>query len=70
MTTASFLRPGQLSAAAGTTHGANGMLKTPAEHHGKSVAQVILRSNVQRGVIVIPKSTNKERIEENLDNWN
>ena len=46
------------------------MLKTPAEHNGKSVAQVILRSNVQRGVIVIPKSTNKERIEENLDNWN
>lgn len=48
----------------------NEMLKKIAENHGKSVAQVILRWNVQRGVIVIPKSTNKERIEENFDIWN
>ncbi len=31
--------------------------------------QIILRWNVQRGVVVIPKSTHKERIEENFDIW-
>lgn len=35
--------------------------------HKKTVAQVILRWNVQRGVAVIPKSVHKERIEENID---
>lgn len=40
-----------------------------AENHKKSVAQVVLRWNIQRGVIVIPKSTHKERMEENLDIW-
>ena len=39
------------------------------EKYGKSVAQVVLRWNVQRGVVVIPKSVNKERIEENLNIW-
>src|SRR5215213_69752 len=34
--------------------------------YGKSVAQVILRWLVQRGVVVIPKSVRKERIEENF----
>lgn len=38
-----------------------------AKHHGKTVGQVVLRWNVQRGVVVIPKSTHKERIIENLD---
>ena len=37
--------------------------------HGNTVGQVILRWNVQRGVVVIPKSTHKERIEENIDIW-
>ena len=36
-----------------------------AEAHGKTAAQVLLRWNMQRGVIVIPKSTNPGRIEEN-----
>lgn len=40
-----------------------------AAAHGKTVGQVMLRWNVQRGVIVIPKSTHKERIEENLNIW-
>ncbi len=37
--------------------------------YGKSAAQVALRWNVQRGVVVIPKSVHKERIEQNLDIW-
>lgn len=37
--------------------------------YGKSAAQVALRWNVQRGVVVIPKSTHKERMEENMDIW-
>ncbi len=37
--------------------------------YGKSVAQVILRWHIQRGVVIIPKSVHKERIEENLNIW-
>lgn len=47
----------------------NEMLQSIAAAHGKNVAQVILRWNVQRGVTVIPKSTHKERIEQNFDIW-
>lgn len=39
------------------------------EKYGKSAAQVALRWNVQRGVIVIPKSVHKERTEQNIDIW-
>jgi diketogulonate reductase-like aldo/keto reductase len=35
--------------------------------HGKTVAQVALRWLIQRGVIIIPKSTHIERMRENLD---
>lgn len=35
--------------------------------HGKSVAQVVLRWLVQRGVVVIPKSVRAERMRENID---
>lgn len=35
--------------------------------HGKSVAQIALRWLIQRGVIIIPKSTHIERMEQNLD---
>lgn len=45
------------------------MLKGIAENHGKTIGQVILRWNVQRGVVVIPKSVHKERIEENFNIW-
>ena len=38
--------------------------------YGKSAAQVALRWNVQRGVVIIPKSTHRERMEQNLDIWN
>lgn len=37
--------------------------------YGKSAAQIALRWNVQRGVVIIPKSIHKERIEENLNIW-
>ena len=38
--------------------------------YGKSAAQVALRWNVQRGVVVIPKSTHRDRMEQNFDIWN
>lgn len=47
----------------------NEMLKKIASAHKKTVGQVILRWNTQRGVVVIPKSTHKERIEENFNIW-
>ena len=37
--------------------------------YGKSAAQVALRWNIQRGVVVIPKSVHKERMEQNMDIW-
>lgn len=39
------------------------------EKYGKTAAQVALRWNTQRGVVIIPKSTHKERMEENLNIW-
>lgn len=47
----------------------NEMLQEIAAAHGKTVGQVVLRWNVQRGVVVIPKSVHKERIEENFNIW-
>lgn len=38
--------------------------------YGKSVAQVALRYLLQRGVALIPKSTHKERMKQNLDIFN
>jgi len=35
--------------------------------YGKTAAQVILRWHLQRGVVVIPKSTHRERMRENLN---
>ncbi len=43
----------------------NDVLKEIAEKHGKSVAQIILRWDLQNGVITIPKSTKEHRIVEN-----
>lgn len=52
--------------------GLKGMFAEPilagiAKKHGRTPAQVILRWNVQQGVIVIPKTVHKERMKENLD---
>ncbi len=38
-----------------------------AEKHGKTVAQIILRWLIQRGVVAIPKSIRPERMAENFD---
>ena len=53
-------------------HGNAGLLGNPvitklAEKYGKNAGQIILRFEVQEGVITLPKSTNPERIRTNLD---
>ena len=45
----------------------NEVLKQIGEKYGKTAAQVMLRWNIQRGVIVLPKSTHRERMIQNLD---
>ena len=37
--------------------------------YGKTPAQVALRWNTQRGVVVIPKSVHRERMRQNIDIW-
>lgn len=37
--------------------------------YGKTAAQVALRWNIQRGVVVIPKSVHKQRMEQNINIW-
>lgn len=51
--------------------GLKGMFTEPvlqeiAEKHGKTVAQIILRWDIQQEVIIIPKSVHKNRMEENF----
>ena len=45
----------------------NPVLKEIGANHGKSAAQVALRFLIQSDVVVIPKSTHKERMEENFN---
>lgn len=54
--------------------GLKGMFTEPvlqeiAVKHNKTAAQIILRWNIQQGVVIIPKSVHKERMEENLAIW-
>lgn len=62
----------QIEAWAPFGEGRGGMFGNPVlagigAKYGKSAAQVILRWHIQRGVVVIPKSTHVERMRENLD---
>ena len=62
----------QIEAWAPFGEGRGGLFQNPVlaqigAAHGKSTAQVMLRWNLQRGVVVIPKSTHVERMRENLD---
>jgi len=45
----------------------NETMKTITVKYNKSIAQVILRWLIQRGIVCIPKSTHKERIIENFN---
>lgn len=45
------------------------VLKEIAVKYERTPAQIILRWNVQQGVIIIPKSVHRERMRENLNIW-
>ena len=52
--------------------GVDGIVKSKVlgdigEKYGKSAAQVALRWLTQRGIVAIPKSTHRERMEQNID---
>lgn len=45
----------------------NPILAEIGAKYGKSAAQVVIRWHIQRGVVVLPKSTHAERIKQNFD---
>ncbi|MDU5510079.1 aldo/keto reductase [Enterococcus gilvus] len=45
----------------------NDLLQQIGDQYGKSVAQVILRWHIQRGIVAIPKSANVARMQQNFD---
>jgi 2,5-diketo-D-gluconate reductase A len=62
----------QMEAWGGFAEGKNNLFTDPVltdigNAHGKSVAQVVLRWLIQREVVTIPKSTRRERMEENFN---
>lgn len=62
----------QLEAWAPFGEGRGGTFDNPvivklAEKYQKTPAQIMLRWNIQRGIVVIPKSTHRERMEENIN---
>ena len=62
----------QIEAWAPFGEGRGGLFENPVlikigEKYGKTSAQVMLRWNIQRGVIVLPKSTHIERMEQNMN---
>ena len=62
----------QMEAWAPFAEGRNNMFTNPelkaiGDKYGKSIAQVILRWLVQRGIVPLAKSVKKERMQENID---
>ena len=62
----------QLESWGGFAEGRNNLFTDPTltsigDAYGKSVAQVVLRWLIQRGIVTIPKSVRRERMEQNLD---
>lgn len=47
----------------------NAVLKAIGAKYNKTLAQVVLRFNIQRGVIVIPKTVHQNRMVENMNIW-
>lgn len=45
----------------------NATLRTIADKHGKSIAQILIRWHLQLGNVVLPKSVTPSRIKENID---
>ena len=45
----------------------NPVLKCIGKRYSKTVAQVVLRWQIQRGIVCIPKSVKKERMEQNIN---
>lgn len=45
----------------------NEVLLDIAKKHGKTLAQIVLRFDIQNGVVAIPSSKNEERMKENLN---
>ena len=45
----------------------NELLKSIGAKYNKSIAQVVLRWHIQRGIVTIPKSVRKERMDENMN---
>lgn len=43
------------------------LIKNLAQKYGKSPAQIMIRWSLQHGLVVLPKSSNQERIKENAD---
>ena len=46
------------------------LISSIAQQHNKSSAQILLRWGIQRGTAVVPKSSNEDRLRENLDLFN
>jgi len=62
----------QVESWGGFAEGKNNLFTDPllseiGASHGKSVAQVVLRWLIQRGIVTIPKSVRRERMEQNFD---